>query len=219
MKPTEEQIARASREARIQRERAAAARTETAPKLVSKEIKPPLCGAGDCLAFARRGWILKVWPKGADPETRGRGARFALDLFVCEHHANQVTIASLQHGHWTAIDAWWSEISDVPIDHDGAQLELVPLDQHPIWRQRVHDANAPAESTEPNGGYQQSFVSQLRWQDLLKLRAAVKRVLVEKKKIPAWMATDAECDKIIEAMGPITREKWLKQMVDRALAK
>lgn len=58
-----------------------------------------------------------------------------------------------------------------------------------------------------------SWLSELSWQDLQRLRAVVKKVYM--KYYPAESATDAEADRIINAVGPETCEKLIKKAVDR----
>lgn len=180
-----------------------------------RSLPRPLCGADKCLGYATHGWRLTVWPKNVPLESRGRGAVLDIDLWVCPHHAGLVTIASLQAQHWQQIEAWWADISDVPFDRDTAAVELVELEKHTMWRAKRLEAGLKAGSEEPAGGYHQSFVAQLSWQDLQRLRGAVRRVWL-RKGMPSSLVTDVECDKVIEAMGPATREKWLKQIVDRS---
>lgn len=180
-------------------------------------MKPPLCGAGDCLAFATRGWSVTVWPKGEPAESRGRGATIHIGLYVCEHHGNLVTLGSLRREHWQEIETWWREISDVPFDRDSAEAGLVLLSHHSVWRAKQLAAGERV-AAEPAGGYAQSFVAQLSWEQLGRLREAVKRVW-RRKGVPEYQINDRLADQTIEAMGPATREKWLKAAVDRALSK
>jgi hypothetical protein len=55
-----------------------------------------------------------------------------------------------------------------------------------------------------------SFLSQLSHADLLKLRKVVKLVHLQYQPDGC---TDREADKIIEAMGPETMEKWLQAAI------
>lgn len=178
------------------------------------KLQPPLCGADNCLAYAARGWALRVWPKTEPHESRGRGAEIHVGLFVCEHHGSLVSLASLQPKHWEAVEDWWATISQVPFDRDTVELGLVPLAAHDGWRRKLAAAGVDAATPEPAGGYPQSFVGQLSFQQLQQLRAAVRRVW-KKKGMPDAMVTEHLCDQVIEAMGPQTREKWLKNIVDR----
>ena len=211
--PTPEEFQKAAEEAALQPRDAVA---PEAPAAAIAKVSPPLCGCGDCLAYATHGWNVTVWPKNVPLESRGRGATISLGLYVCEHHAGQVTIASLMDKHWQDIEAWWATIEPVAFDRDTVALELVPLARHGRWQQQLREKARAAGTPEPNGGYQQSFVSQLRWEDLQKLRGAVRRVW-QRKGMPDEMITEKLCDQVIEAMGPTTRERWLKQIVDKAL--
>jgi len=62
-----------------------------------------------------------------------------------------------------------------------------------------------------------SFVADLNFQDLQRLRAVVKKVHL--KNYPTHMITDYEADKLIEALGPEVREAMIKAAVDQGQVK
>lgn len=57
-----------------------------------------------------------------------------------------------------------------------------------------------------------SFIQDLSFTDLKRLRLIVKRVYM--RYHPNELCTDAEADRIIEAMGPRVHEKMLKRAID-----
>jgi len=59
-------------------------------------------------------------------------------------------------------------------------------------------------------------LSQLSWQDLQRLRAAVRRVHM--RHYPLDHCDTGTCDRIIESIVPQTAERLLKQLVDGELA-
>jgi len=60
-----------------------------------------------------------------------------------------------------------------------------------------------------------SFLAELKPSDLMRLRAIVRRTHMHYH--PRDMCTNAECDRIIEALGQRTGEKMLKLAIDRRL--
>jgi len=59
------------------------------------------------------------------------------------------------------------------------------------------------------------FLSALSWQDLQRLRAAVKRVYL--RHYPSDFCTDEEADKMIEALAPSVAERLIAAQVDNRL--
>ena len=59
------------------------------------------------------------------------------------------------------------------------------------------------------------FLSALSWQDLQRLRAAVKRVYL--RHYPSDFCTDDEADRMIEALAPSVAERLVKAQVDGTL--
>jgi hypothetical protein len=59
------------------------------------------------------------------------------------------------------------------------------------------------------------FLSELSFQDLGRLRAAVKRVYM--KHYPAEFFTDREADRMIEALAPDVVERLIRAKVDNTL--
>lgn len=57
-----------------------------------------------------------------------------------------------------------------------------------------------------------SFVADLAFRDLCRLRAIVKKIHF--RHYPKELITDREADKLIEAVGPQVSERLLKQKVD-----
>lgn len=57
-----------------------------------------------------------------------------------------------------------------------------------------------------------SFLSELRYEDLRRLRSLVKQVHM--RHHPIQFMTDAEADKVIEALGPEVMMEQLAQAVD-----
>jgi len=60
-----------------------------------------------------------------------------------------------------------------------------------------------------------SFLSSLPLSDLRMLRRIVRRVHLQ--YVPEEFATDKECDKLIEAIGPEVAERMIRFGVDRGL--
>ena len=60
-----------------------------------------------------------------------------------------------------------------------------------------------------------SFLSELRHEDLVRLRAVVRKVHMAYH--PRDLCTDREADRIIESLGPETGERMLKKLIDRRL--
>lgn len=58
-------------------------------------------------------------------------------------------------------------------------------------------------------------LAELSWQDLTRLRAAVRRVHLQ--HYPLDFCTVRECDRIIESIAPQTAERLLKRLVDGQL--
>lgn len=58
-----------------------------------------------------------------------------------------------------------------------------------------------------------SFFSEINWDDLQLLRGIVRRVHM--KKYPEEMITSRECDRIIEAIGPVASENLIKLAVEQ----
>ena len=57
-----------------------------------------------------------------------------------------------------------------------------------------------------------SFLTELRHDDLLRLRASVKRIYMA--RYPKHMITDREADRVIEALGPEAAEACVRRAVD-----
>lgn len=57
-----------------------------------------------------------------------------------------------------------------------------------------------------------SFIQDLSFKDLQRLRAVVKRNLM--RRHPTELFTDHEADRIIESLGPKIHERMLKRAVD-----
>ena len=60
-----------------------------------------------------------------------------------------------------------------------------------------------------------NFLASLSMRDRDRLRAVVKQVHL--RHHPTEMITDREADRVIEAMGPITREKLIKKAIDHGM--
>ncbi len=60
-----------------------------------------------------------------------------------------------------------------------------------------------------------SFISSLAEQDLTLLRGIVRKVHL--RYVPQDFATDKECDKLIESLGPEIAEKMIRFGVDKGL--
>lgn len=60
-----------------------------------------------------------------------------------------------------------------------------------------------------------SFIAGLSFEDLQRLRAVIKAVHF--RHYPTELCTDAEADKQIEALGPVTRERIIQAAVDRGV--
>lgn len=56
----------------------------------------------------------------------------------------------------------------------------------------------------------------LSWQDLVRLRNAVRRVHM--RHYPTEHCTTRECDRIIETIGEATAQRMLKRLVDGKMA-
>ena len=63
--------------------------------------------------------------------------------------------------------------------------------------------------------HKSSFCSELRYEDLQRLRAVVRKFFETKTK--RHKISDIELDKWIEAKGPVVREKLIKHAVDNRL--
>jgi hypothetical protein len=57
-----------------------------------------------------------------------------------------------------------------------------------------------------------SFCAQLKWSELQLLRSVVRRVYLA--QFPAADMSDRECDRIIEAKGPVIAERLIRRAVD-----
>lgn len=57
----------------------------------------------------------------------------------------------------------------------------------------------------------------ISFHDRQRLRAVVKRVLLA-NGVPPSMISDYEADKYIDALGPETYERWIKEAVDSKVA-
>lgn len=72
------------------------------------------------------------------------------------------------------------------------------------------------DDEEVNGLFEgHSFASELSFTDLQRLRGLVKAVHMQ--YYPGELKTDLEADRIIDAMGPITREKLIRKAVDHGI--
>lgn len=60
-----------------------------------------------------------------------------------------------------------------------------------------------------------SFIASLRSDDLSMLRRIVRKVHLA--YVPESIATDKECDKLIESLGPEVAERMIRFGVDRGL--
>jgi hypothetical protein len=77
------------------------------------------------------------------------------------------------------------------------------------------DAPADAAADPLIPGDRPSFVAQLRFKDLQRLRQIVRRVHM--RHYPGERCTDREADRIIESFGPETCEKMIARAVRRGL--
>jgi hypothetical protein len=60
-----------------------------------------------------------------------------------------------------------------------------------------------------------SFLTELRWEDLQRLRVSVKRIHMT--RYPKDKITDHEADKIIEALGPEAAETLTRRAMDAGI--
>ena len=65
-----------------------------------------------------------------------------------------------------------------------------------------------------------SWISELRFEDLQRLRQAARRayaIATKRKNRPARHLTDKDADKWIEALGPKVAEQRIKRLVDQGM--
>lgn len=76
--------------------------------------------------------------------------------------------------------------------------------------------NGEQEIVRTKGSAGAVFLSELSFNDLQRLRAAVKRVYMQ-RGYPVELYTDREADRIIESIGPQTAERLIKALVDQKM--
>lgn len=74
---------------------------------------------------------------------------------------------------------------------------------------RVDEAHGAGVPVNAHHGW----IGSLRWEDLQRLRLAVRKAWAVTH--PDEPLTDRECDRMIDAHGPVVMEKRLKRAIDR----